>query len=251
MTLQLQMLGTGSAFAKQYYNNNALLRDHAYTLLIDCGVTAPAALHQLNISLGDIDAVLITHIHADHVGGLEELAFRMKFSYQRKMTLYVAEDLAGPLWENTLKGGLYQEGEITMLEDIFDVRLLKPYSPVKLSDQIKIELIPTEHIAGKPSYSLYMNDSIFYSSDMQFDPKLLEKLVYDRSCQTILHECQLTGNGEVHTTLAELLSLPEDLQRITYLMHYGDEREEYNDSIGEMTFLEQHVVYNLSELGSQ
>ena len=251
MTLQLQMLGTGSAFAKQYYNNNALLRDPAYTLLIDCGVTAPAALHQLNISLGDIDSVLITHIHADHVGGLEELAFRMKFTYQRKMVLYVAEDLAEPLWENTLKGGLYQEGEITALEDIFEVRLLKPHTPVKLSDHLNIELIPTKHIAGKPSYSLYINDSIFYSSDMRFDPQLLEQLVYTRSCRTILHECQLTGQGEVHTTLAELLGLPKELQRIIYLMHYGDEREAYNDSIGEMTFLEQHVIYNLNELGSQ
>ncbi len=45
MNLELQMIGTGSAFAKTYFNNNALLTDGAFTLLIDCGVTAPLALH--------------------------------------------------------------------------------------------------------------------------------------------------------------------------------------------------------------
>lgn len=42
MSLQLQMLGTGSAFAKKYFNNNALLGDGSFTLLIDCGITAPS-----------------------------------------------------------------------------------------------------------------------------------------------------------------------------------------------------------------
>ncbi|UUZ95900.1 MBL fold metallo-hydrolase [Paenibacillus sp. P25] len=73
MSLHIQMIGTGSAFAKRYYNNNALVRTEGFTLLIDCGVTAPRALYELNVPLTDIDAVLITHIHADHVGGSRSL----------------------------------------------------------------------------------------------------------------------------------------------------------------------------------
>lgn len=245
MTLKLQMLGTGSAFAKNYYNNNALIHDENFTLLIDCGVTAPLALHQLNKTFNDLDALLITHIHADHVGGMEELAFVMKMKFNRKLPLYIAEALVEPIWEHTLKGGLYQQGHISSLEDVFVVHPLKPGVKTDISAGISVELIPTQHIPGKDSYSLYLNDRIFYSADMVFDPQLLNQLVNERDCEVILHECQLEGPGEVHTTLDELLSLPENIQERTYLMHYSDDAEEFIGKTGIMEFVEQQRVYEL------
>ncbi|KOP64088.1 beta-lactamase [Bacillus sp. FJAT-18019] len=245
MTLKLQMLGTGSAFAKNYYNNNALIQDENFTLLIDCGVTAPMALHQLDKTFNDVDALLITHIHADHVGGMEELAFMMKMKFNRKLPLYIAEALVEPIWEHTLKGGLYQQGHISSLQDVFDVYPLKPGVKTDISPGISVELIPTQHIPGKDSYSLYLNDRIFYSADMVFDPQLLNELVNERDCEVILHECQLQGPGEVHTTLDELLSLPENIQERTYLMHYSDDVEAFIGKTGIMEFVEQQRVYEL------
>lgn len=245
MPLRLQMLGTGGAFAKTYYNNNALLDAGDFTLLIDCGITAPMALHAIGKPVDEIDAVLITHIHGDHVGGLEELAFRRKFGSGQKPILYVADNLVEPLWENTLKGGLSQDGVIHSLNDVFDVRLLKEGEPSQLSPELKVELIRTPHIPGKPSYSLYLNEEIFYSADMTFQPELLEKLVRERGCRRILHEVQLTGPGQVHTTLQELLTLPSEIQRQILLMHYGDEMESFRGATGEMDFLRQHEIYTL------
>lgn len=245
MPLRLQMLGTGGAFAKKYFNNNGLLYAGDFTLLIDCGITAPLALHSLGKPLDDIDAVLITHIHGDHVGGLEELAFRMKYGSGRKPVLYIADKLAGPLWENTLKGGLSQEGVIGSLDDVFEVRLLTEGQRAQLSPGLTVELLQTPHIPGKTSYSLYLNDEIFYSADMTFQPELLKKLVNERNCRKILHEVQLTGPGEVHTTLQELLSLPAELQKQILLMHYGDEMESCLGATGKMEFLRQHEVYTL------
>lgn len=244
MTLHLQMLGTGGAFAKAYFNNNALLSTDDFTLLIDCGITAPMAMHQLGVTPDKLDALLITHIHGDHVGGLEEIAFRMKYGAGRKPVLFVAEALADPLWNHTLKGGLGQDG-ITCLEDAFDVRLLKEGVPCKIAEGLKVELIRTPHIPGKTSFSLYINEEIFYSADMVFQPKLLQQLVDERGCRKILHEVQLTGPGEVHTTLAELLTLPEKLQAMISLMHYGDEMELFIGKTGEMDFLRQHKLYTL------
>lgn len=245
MPLRLQMLGTGGAFAKKYYNNNALLYADDFTLLIDCGITAPMALHAIGKPVDDIDAVLITHIHGDHVGGLEELAFRRKFGSAHKPILYIAENLVEPMWENTLKGGLSQDGVIDSLNDVFDVHLLTEGQPAQLAPELTVELIRTPHIPGKPSYSLYMNEEIFYSADKTFQPELLEKLVRERGCRRILHEVQLTGPGEVHTTLQELLTLPPEIQRQILLMHYGDEMESFRGATGEMDFLLQHEVYTL------
>uniref|UniRef100_UPI001FE24309 Apyc1 n=1 Tax=Paenibacillus sp. (strain J14) TaxID=935845 RepID=UPI001FE24309 len=243
--LRLQMLGTGGAFAKKYFNNNALLYAGDFTLLIDCGITAPLALHTIGKSVEEIDAVLITHIHGDHVGGLEELAFRRKFGSGRKPILYIAENLVEPLWENTLKGGLSQDGVIHSLNDVFDVRLLKESEPAQLAPELKVELIRTPHIPGKPSYSLYINDEIFYSADMTFEPELLMRLVRERGCRRIFHEVQLTGKGEVHTTLQELLSLPTEIQSQILLKHYSDDMESFRGATGNMDFLRQHEVYTL------
>ncbi|GAB6990558.1 MBL fold metallo-hydrolase [Paenibacillus pini] len=244
MTLKLQMLGTGSAFAKTYFNNNALIYDEQYTLLVDCGVTAPQALHQMNKPFNEIDAVLITHIHADHVGGLEELAFTMKFRFQRKMKLYIAEALVDTLWENTLKGGMYQKDEIMQLSDVFDVCPLKPAMAYDITNGLRIELLPTQHIPGKDSYSIYINEHIFYSADMTFNPLLLHHLVNTRGCDVMFHECQLEGIGEVHTTLKELMSLPQSMREMIYLMHYADNKDEFVGHTAEITFLEQGKIYS-------
>jgi glyoxylase-like metal-dependent hydrolase (beta-lactamase superfamily II) len=236
------MLGTGSAFAKKFYNNNALLETEGGVLLVDCGVTAPKALHDLGKPFDVIDAVLISHIHADHIGGLEELAFQMKFKYKRKPRLFIAENLVNILWEHSLRGGLEQDGNHS-LDDYFDVRPLKPGVPAELLPGLKAELIPTRHIPNKSSYSFLFNDEFFYSADMVFSPELLTHLVKDRGVKIIFHDCQLFSPGEVHADLASLLTLPEEIQRITYLMHYGDDQPEYAGRTGHMRFVEQGKVY--------
>lgn len=245
MTLTLQMLGTGGAFAKNYFNNNALFSDGNSTLLIDCGVTASLSLHRLGRDYRSIDGVLITHTHADHCGGLEEVAFESGLRYKKKQPLYIAESLVTPLWENTLKGGLYQENYVESLDDVFNVVPVTPGKPVTVSPGIKIELIQTQHVPGKDTFSVYMNDRIFYSADMKFNPDLLKELVRDRGCEVIFHECQLEDVGVVHTTLEELLSLPEDIQKRIRLMHYGDMMENYRGKTGPMEFLEQHKIYEI------
>lgn len=245
MMLSLQMLGTGNAFAKNYFNNNALLIDGDYTLLIDCGITAPLAMHRIGKTFREISATLITHIHADHVGGLEELALTLKHVYDKKMTLLVPEPLIEPLWNNTLKGGLYQQDTIASINDIFKVIPLNPENIYKLSSSLAIEIIETPHIPGKQSYSLLLNNEIFYSADMTFEPELLIRLVRERGVRMILHDCQLGGSGAVHTTLIELMTLPEDVRGIIKLMHYSDEQPSFIGRTGEMEFLEQHVIYKL------
>jgi len=237
------MLGTGSAFAKKFYNTNALLHANGYTLMIDCGITAPASLYQLGKPIQDIDAVLITHIHADHIGGLEEYAFRMKFEFKQKPVLYVAADLLEPLWENALKGGLSQ-GTWQTIDEFFQVRTLEAGKPAELHPGLRVELIPTEHIPNKSSYSLLFNDRFFYSSDMRFDGDLITRMVRDKGC-TVFHDCQLHTPGAVHATLEELLTLPEDVQERVRLMHYADNRDDFVGKTGRMSFIDQHVRYTL------
>lgn len=238
------MLGTGNAFAKAYYNNNALLETGGRTLLLDCGTTAPRALYELGIRFDAIDAILVSHIHADHIGGLEEFAFQCKFIYRRKPVLYIASQLVEPLWEHSLRGGLEQDG-FHSIDDYFEVRTLEAGVPAELLPGLKVELVPTRHIPGKTSFSVLLNDFFFYTADMVFDRELLERLVSERGVSVIFHDCQLHPPGVVHADLSKLLTLPEELQKIIYLMHYSDDQPDFVGRTGFMTFIEQHKFYDI------
>jgi ribonuclease BN (tRNA processing enzyme) len=239
------MIGTGNAFAKKYDNNSAIVSCNSFRLLVDCGVTAPRSLHRLGIPLDHFDGILITHLHADHIGGLEEFAFRMKYGYKVKPKLYLPEPLVRPLWEHSLKGGLSDPGQgLNRLEDYFHIVEIPENRPIPLSDGFRIEAIPTLHIPGKPSYSLFVNDSLFYSADVQFDRDLIDLAYYSRQCKYLLHDCQLFGPETVHATLDNLLTLPDEIQRAVYLMHYNDEMEAFIGKTGSMTFLIQDQIYD-------
>ncbi|WP_135546997.1 MBL fold metallo-hydrolase [Paenibacillus cymbidii] len=243
MELSLMMLGTGSAFAKKYYNTSALIACGDYNLMLDCGHTVPRSLYDMNISLGAINGIFISHLHEDHIGGLEEVAFRMMYEFRRKMPLFVPEALMPILWENSLRGNLENTADgIHSLDDYFDVVVLQDGMRTPIIPGLTIETLHTIHVKGKPSYGAIINDFLYFSADSVFDRKRIEA-VLDRGCTVILHDCQLNGPGIIHATLSELLTLPDDIQRNIRLMHYGDAMEDYIGKSGHMEFLQQHHSY--------
>jgi ribonuclease BN (tRNA processing enzyme) len=242
----LQMLGTGSAFAKRYYNNNALLYgEGSYNLMIDCGATAPLSLHELDIPISSVSGILISHIHGDHVNGLEEIAFQSKYIFQKKLDLIGEEDLLLQLWEHSLRGGLEVATEgIQKLEDYFNIILLKKDEPKEIGP-FKLELLKTLHIPQKPNYSVFINEDFFYSADCQFaNGDFLYHAFKERDCKIALQDCQLHDFAPVHASLSQLLTLPPAAQDRIYLMHYGDNMNDFIGETGSMEFVEQHTLYH-------
>ncbi|GIQ69285.1 ribonuclease Z [Xylanibacillus composti] len=249
MEFRLQMIGTGSAFAKKYYNNNALLMCQDRSLLIDCGITAPMALHEAGRAFQQLDGILVTHLHADHIGGLEEAAFVTKFSGGRKLRLFVPKPLIDPLWEHSLKAGLEDSQFGQDLSGYFDVVPLYEGEEQELLPGIAVEILKTDHIPNKDSYSLLLNGNFFYSADVKFNAELIISMIEEKGCGTVLHDCQLEGRPTVHATLDELLSLPAYVQEKIMLMHYGDNMEDYRDRIGSMSFIRQRAIYHIEKTG--
>ena len=81
--MRLIFLGTGSAFTLENYQSNMLVEAQEGLLLIDCGGDARHSLARRGWTALDITDIYISHLHADHIGGLEWLGI---VRAPRKMT---------------------------------------------------------------------------------------------------------------------------------------------------------------------
>jgi ribonuclease BN (tRNA processing enzyme) len=86
--LALTFLGAGSAFSKKHYQNNLIAVKGPSHLLVDCGSRATEALGLLGLSVGQIENYLVTHLHADHIDGLEEAMLVYRYALRRKSAGY-------------------------------------------------------------------------------------------------------------------------------------------------------------------
>jgi ribonuclease BN (tRNA processing enzyme) len=118
--VKLIFAGTGSAFTVgdgNYHSNMILQSDCKKNLLIDCGSDARFSLYEQNLSYRDIHDVYISHLHANHIGGLEWLAFSTKFhNYCPKPYLHIHHQLCKNLWDKALSGSLnpFSERDINL-----------------------------------------------------------------------------------------------------------------------------------------
>jgi ribonuclease BN (tRNA processing enzyme) len=88
--MYLQFVGCGDAFGSGgRFNTCFHLVGDKINALIDCGVTSLVAMNKLAIDRNDIDVILITHFHADHIGGLPFFLLEANFVLRRQRPLTI------------------------------------------------------------------------------------------------------------------------------------------------------------------
>ncbi len=237
--LSVFFIGAGSAFTKVMNQNNILVVKGEQHLLVDCGNKCTQALHELGLHAPDLHNLLVTHTHADHIGGLEEIMLMNRYMAGKKPNIVINERFQTILWEHSLRGGAayseVRDGQPLGFEDFWNP--LRPH-PVpdmpretwgyRLGD-LDLKMPRTMHFPNNAaswrdsfwSSAVIFDDRVLFTSDTRFDPGLTQ--TYDEifDFELIFHDCQLFTGG-VHASLEELTTLPERLRSKIVLMHYGD-----------------------------
>ena len=239
--LSLFFVGMGSAFSKANFQNNALFIKGKNHVLIDCGTLCSLAISQYGVKISDIDNFFLTHSHADHIGGMEEVAFTDYYVKKARPTLIIDDKYKRILWNESLRGGLgYSKtysGKTAGFEDFFiqqKTKLVKCGKHVYESalvggkDGIDLKFFRTDHSTAKSasgkafvSKGVIVDNKILFTGDTRFNPKQIERLMSDFEIEWIFHDvCNF--KNEVHTSYEELKTLPADIRKKIYLCHYDE-----------------------------
>lgn len=230
--MKLVFLGTGGGIGTDFGNfqsNMVLSTDSGKKLLIDCGTDIRFSLTQAGFLSQDIDAVYISHLHADHVGGLEWFGFQRKFMCQKEVPqLIIQEHLVKMLWNNSLSGGMrtLDEKEAN-LNDYFKVESVQD-DQVFEWEGLQLNIVKTTHMFSNkkqmPSYGLdirYKGKSYFITTDTRFTPDYFAP--YYKNASIIFHDCETTKNPSgVHAHFTELTTLSPEIKAKLWLYHYND-----------------------------
>jgi ribonuclease BN (tRNA processing enzyme) len=228
--MKIKIIGSGNAFSMINFNVSYVLEEDNKKLLVDCGGRVPLALMNSGYKLTDIDAIYISHAHADHIGGLEEFAFTRydwmlrprswddykfngdgrrpymdpKVSYKPYAPQIIAnEKLLKDLWDSSLKGGLCSmEGFDSTIETFFEPVPIGANIPFYWPDKDgwQFQLIQQIHImAGStimPTYGIVLSKpdhkTVYITTDSQHcSPKQIE--IFYKQADMIFQDCECSG----------------------------------------------------------
>lgn len=232
--MKIKFLGTGSAFTLKNFQSNMVIEQNGKRLLLDAGGDIRFSLKDSGLSYKDIDAIYISHLHSDHCGGIETLAFCSYFDpamKDRKIKLFGNGELLRKGWEDTWKGGLESyQGKLLNLNDYFDVNPVRPNTSFWW-EGIQLDTVQAIHIMNGyslvPSYGLMIKQektspkTIFWTSDTQFCPAQL--LDFYKASDLIIQDCETNSfKSGVHANFTDLATLPADIKKKMVLIHYND-----------------------------
>jgi len=229
----LTFLGSGSAFyigakpGENWQSNVLIQAPSGRRLLIDCGTDIRFSLHEQGLAATDIDDVFISHVHADHVGGMEWLAFSTKFSAAgRKPRLIANKAVLKDLWSRSLQGGLGSlEGEVATLQTYFDVDAI-PANQGFTWEGVYFRLVQVVHnVDGDricPTFGLLFNlgsTRIFFTADTQFTPHQMGR--FYQWADIIFQDCETASSRSgIHAHYEQLMTLPANVKNKMWLYHY-------------------------------
>ncbi len=221
MNWALRFLGVGGSQAVELGSASSVIeRDGQPLLMIDCG---QEALTAFMAQYGHVPmALFITHVHLDHVAGLERLFYKIYFDPERcgRVKLYVPAAVV-PYLQARLADypGVIAEGDANW----WDAFQLVPVSRGFWHKGFWFDVFPVRHHLPDTAFGLRLEGSVVWSGDTRPIPEMLAR--FADAGELIAHDCTLSGNPS-HSGIDDLeREYAAPLLARCVLYHYGSAQE--------------------------
>jgi len=217
---KLVFLGTASAVAYEGHENSFFVIDgESSAVLIDCAARSLRRLQESELKLDNLNDLIITHFHPDHVSGLPNLLMNMwllgrenEFNiHGNPHSISRAQKMMG-LFEWETWAGMYPVN--------FHIITGSEMSPVLETPDFRILSSPMEHMI--PTMGLRIDYRrgeyiLAYSSDTN---PIEETVRLAEGADVLIHEA--AGAADGHSTAAEAGEIAARAGvRTLYLIHYS------------------------------
>lgn len=219
MSYALRFLGVGNAAAVELGSSSVVFeRAGAPLLMVDCGQEA------LTAYLDHYDAtpiaLFITHVHMDHVAGMERLFIRAFFdqALRGRLRLYVPVTVLPHLQARVADyPGALAEGTA----NFWDAFQVIPVSRGFWHEGLWFDVFPVRHHLPDTAFGLRLRGSVVYTGDTRPIPEMLAQHADNE--ELIAHDCALHGNPS-HSGIDDLEREYSDVLRGRLLLyHYESE----------------------------
>ena len=243
----MQVIGNGDAFgAGGHYHSCFYLESTETKFLVDLGATAIHNLHS-KIDFNEIDLIIISHFHGDHIGGIPFFLLESTFLTERQkpLTIVGPKDCKKRIIELT---EAHYKG-VTKKFNSFELTFIEygPKMPIKIGD-LQIIALPAIHSPQSNPHCLRItagDNSFAYSGDTEWTNALYEisKGVDYFVCECTYFSTLMEGHltyMQDHEKLAKI-----EAKKVV-LTHMGGEMlEEINKSKVSIEFSEENKIYKL------
>jgi glyoxylase-like metal-dependent hydrolase (beta-lactamase superfamily II) len=226
--ITITCLGHGGAFSPLSVGNTSFLVDFdRFKILVDCGTTVPESLAEIGVKPGEITHCIITHLHADHVGGLERLLYHRRYIDQAaRLPLIMGEEVADA-WIDVTKR-LRNDLDSHAL-----VNYIAPGGGLSFDEDVEISCRRVCHggdVPTMPGYCFLLelgSSAVFFSGDRIWKHENDTLVRKDMAAADLaFHEIELSPNPSgAHTYVQELLG-ERGLANVVWT-HHGKAGSDY------------------------
>lgn len=227
-------VGTSDAFGAGGRRQSAyLVRSEGGSVLVDCGQTTMSGLAALGVEREEVDAILVSHFHADHFGGIPLFVLGSVYADRRRRPLRVS---GPPGIEDRVRRAASALGHpLEKQEPRFALEFQELRSEVSAEvGPVRVRSFATHHSPDACPHGLVLEAGghrLVYSGDTGWFAGLPGQAA---GADVFLCECTLEQRGyEFHLSLEELAERRETFacQRLL-LTHLGAEMRARSDHAG-------------------